>query len=215
MEELVAGLVPELVVDLAEVVEVQHDQAEGVARVDAPLEHVLEGPVVEQAGQVVGLGADLDRAEDLGVLQGDRDLRREQLDELELVGGERVVRAEPLDGEDADRAVATAQRHHDEAALLGVDRAELVDARVGALVRDVGRLVVLDDPGRDAGLARLPRLEVLRLPVSCWCERRIVAVSRFDVQTREDRVVWAPDVPLPAEGSDVRSALRLACATRS
>ena len=31
-----------------------------------------------------------------------------------------------------------------------------------ALVADVDRLVVLDDPGRDAGLARLPRLQVVR-----------------------------------------------------
>ena len=91
----------------------------GAAGVDAPLEHVLERPVVEQAGQVVGLGADLDRPEDLGVLQGDRDLRREQLDELELVGGERVAVAEPLDRQDADRAVAAAQRDDDEAAVLG------------------------------------------------------------------------------------------------
>ena len=53
---------------------------------DAPLQPLLERAVVEQAGQVVGPGPDLDRLEDLGVLEGDRDLRREQLDELELVG---------------------------------------------------------------------------------------------------------------------------------
>ena len=76
----------------------------GAARVDAPFEPVLERPVVEQAGQVVGLGAELDRLEDLRVLEGDRHLGREQLDELELVARERVAGAEPLDREDADGA---------------------------------------------------------------------------------------------------------------
>ena len=69
----------------------------GVARADAPLQPVLERAVVEQAGQVVGLGAQLHGLEDLRVLQGDGHLRREQLDELELVAGERVADAEPLD----------------------------------------------------------------------------------------------------------------------
>ena len=54
---------------------------------------VLERAVVQQPGQVVGLGADLDRAVDLGVLQGDRDLGREQLDELELLLREARARA--------------------------------------------------------------------------------------------------------------------------
>ena len=85
----------------------------------APLEPLLERPVVEQAGQVVGPGPDLDRLEDLRVLEGDRDLGGEQLDELELLGGERVAEAEPLDGQDADGAVPAAQRHDDEAAVDG------------------------------------------------------------------------------------------------
>ena len=82
----------------------------GVAVADAPLEPLLERAVVEQAGEVVGPGPDLDRLEDLGVLERDRDLRREQLDELELLGREDVADAEPLDRQDADRAAATAQR---------------------------------------------------------------------------------------------------------
>ena len=84
-QQPVAGLVAQRVVDALELVEVQHDEAERLAAGDAALEPVLERAVVEQAGQVVGLGADLDRPVDLGVLEGDRDLRREQLDELELV----------------------------------------------------------------------------------------------------------------------------------
>ena len=86
----VAGLVAALVVDRSEVVEVEHDQAERRALANAPFEPFLERAVVEQAGQVVGPRPDLDRLEDLGVLQGDGDLRREQLDELEFLGGEGV-----------------------------------------------------------------------------------------------------------------------------
>ena len=107
----------ELVVDVPEVVEVEHDQAERRALADAPLEPLLERAVVEQTGEVVRAGPDLDRLEDLGVLERDRDLRREQLDELELLGRERVADAEPLDGQDADRAVPAAQRDDDQAAV--------------------------------------------------------------------------------------------------
>ena len=89
----------------------------GVPVADAPLEPLLERAVVEQPGEVVGARPDLDRLEDLGVLERDRDLRREQLDELELLGREGVAEAEPLDRQDADRAAATAQRDDDEAAV--------------------------------------------------------------------------------------------------
>ena len=112
----------EVVVDVPEVVEVEHDQAERRPVADAPLEPLLERAVVEQPGQVVGPCPDLDRLEDLGVLERDRDLRREQLDELELLGRERVADAEPLDGQDADRAAAAAQRDDDEAAVDRVRR---------------------------------------------------------------------------------------------
>ena len=89
----------------------------GAPRMHAPFEPLLERPVVEQPGQVVGLGADLHRLEDLRVLEGDRHLGREQLDEFELVAGERVADAEPLDRQDAGRACPAAQRDDDEAAV--------------------------------------------------------------------------------------------------
>ena len=82
----------------------------GAALANAPLEPLLERPVVEQAGEVVSPGADLDRLEDLRVLQGDGHLGREQLDQIELVAGERVADAEPLDGQDADGPRPAAQR---------------------------------------------------------------------------------------------------------
>ena len=106
-----------LVVDRPEVVEVEHDQAERRALAGAAVEPLLERPVVEHPGQVVGPRPDLDGLEDLGVLERDRHLRREQLDELELLGDERVGEAEPLDGQHADRAVTAAQRDDDEAAV--------------------------------------------------------------------------------------------------
>ena len=116
-QQPVAGLVAEGVVDGLEVVEVEHDQAERLARLDAPLEPALERPVVEEPGQVVGLGADLDGAVDLGVLEGDRDLGGEELDELELVLRVARVVAEPLEGQDAGRSVAATKRDADQAAF--------------------------------------------------------------------------------------------------
>ena len=70
----------------------------------------LERAVVQQPGQVVGLGPDLDRLVDLGVLERDRHLGGEQLDELELVLRVAVLEAEPLERQDAGRALAAAQR---------------------------------------------------------------------------------------------------------
>lgn len=162
-QQFIAGLMAHRVVDIAEVVEVEHDQPERGAVVDESVQVVLEGPVVEQAGQVVGLRPDLDRPEHLRVLEGDRDLRREQLHEVELLGGERVAHPEALDGEDADGPGSTAQRDDDQAPVHGaiVGIAEVVDPLVVAFVLDIDRLVVFDDPGGDPGLTGLPRLEVV------------------------------------------------------
>ena len=119
-----------------------------------------EGAVVQQAGQDVGLGAPTDREVDLGVLERDRRLGGEQLDELELVLGEDPALADPLQRQDPDRAVAPAERHAHEAP---VDRARvrLQDAIVVPLVGHVDRLVVLEDPRREPGLTDVPRLEVV------------------------------------------------------
>ena len=139
--------------------------------------------VVEKAGQAVRLGADLDGAVHLGVLQGDRHLRREQLHEVELLGRERVPDAEPLHRQDPDRAGSAAQRHDDEAAISGrvvdpVGHAEMIDARVAPLVLDVDGLVVLDHPCRDAGLTRFPRLQVRGRMDATRCQRRQEAGRR-------------------------------------
>ena len=148
---------------------------------DAAVEPFLERAVVEQPGQVVGSGADLDGLEDLGVLERDRDLRGEQLDELELLGRERVRLAQPLDRQHADGAAAAAQRDDDEAAL---DRAELVaevvDPRIGLLVADEDRLVVLEHPGRHPGLTRRPGFEIVRGVDAAGGQRRQQAARRVD-----------------------------------
>ena len=100
-QEPVAGLVALLVVDRLKSSRSSMIRLNGAAVAGASLEPLLERAVVEQAGQLVGPGADLDGAVDLRVLERDRDLRGEQLDELELLGRERVADAEPLDGQDA------------------------------------------------------------------------------------------------------------------
>ena len=88
---------------------------------------------------------------------------------------------EPLDGQHADGAAPAAQRDDDQAAVDRADVvAEVVDPRVVALVADEDRLVVLDDPGRDPGLARLPRLEVGRGVDAAGGQRREQAGRRVD-----------------------------------
>ena len=145
-----------------EVVEVEHDQAERLVGEDAPAEPVLERAVVQEAGQVVGLGADLDRAVDLGVLEGDRDLGGEQLDELELL-------LACSDGSSPSRSsvrtpVAPSRpRSGTQIRLPSIGPASRNWRTRGSLplVEDEGRLVVGDDPGREALLAGQPRLHVL------------------------------------------------------
>ena len=122
---------------------------------------VLERAVIEEAGQRVALGALDLLLERLGVLEGDRDVRRKELDEIEVGGRVAIRRAETLEGQHAHGAVPVAQRDADDAAVDGAIAPEVVDPRVVRLVLDELRLVVVDDPWRDALLAGLPRLEVL------------------------------------------------------
>jgi hypothetical protein len=59
---------------------------------------------------------------DLGVLEGDRDLGREQLDELELLLRVAMLEAQALERQHAGRAVPAAQRDDDQAAVDGARR---------------------------------------------------------------------------------------------
>ena len=147
-------------------------------------EPVLERAVVEEAGQVVGLGADLDRPMDLRVLERDRDLRGEELDELELLLA--VARARGR----AARGSGRRSRRRGRAAgrRSGCRRrgpvAELVDPRVAALVERraparCGRRPRSRGPPRRAATAPCTRSAWMPLAVS-GRRRPVVAVEDLD-----------------------------------
>ena len=99
--------------------------------------------------------------EDLGVLEGDRDLGGEQLDELELVEGERVagfpsrsIVSTPMAPPRLRSGTTMRLPSFESPSLRWLTRGSV------ALVADVDRLVVLHDPGRHAGLAGRPGLQV-------------------------------------------------------
>ncbi len=157
-EEGVAGRVAAGVVERLEPVEVEHQDRERPAQsagLDRLAELALERAVVAQPGQRVEIGPDPDGAVRLGVLQGDRRLRREQLGQLELVGAERrLVVAHPADVERADRLAVDEQRDDDH--RLGLERGagHLDRARIemGAVGQD--GLAVVDHPAGDPGPER-------------------------------------------------------------
>ena len=170
------------VVDRLEPVEVEHHEAERLAGRDQRVHVLAERAVVEQAREHVRLCPAPDVEVDLGVLQRDRRLRREQLDELVLVVREQAAFPEPLHGEHADRTFAPAEGHADEAA---VDRAtgSLRDPVVVVLVVDPDRLVVLEHPRCEAGLAGRPRLHVevgVRSPGHDRRQRAELVIEQLD-----------------------------------
>ena len=111
---------------------------------------VVEGAVVVETGQRVGLGLVLEARADVGVVDGERGGVAEALREQELLVGERGVLADAVDVERALQLPARDQRHGDE--RLGLDRraGDEADARIE--VRLVGEhgLAVVDRPARDA-----------------------------------------------------------------
>ena len=147
------------VVDRAEVVEIDHHDAERNALGHVALEPLLERAVVVEPGQVVRACLDLDRPVDLGVLKRDRDLGREELHELELVLGERRPDAQSLEGQHPVAPSPAQGTTIRQPSCTSPSRK--VFTRIAPLVRDVQRLVVLDDPCRHARLALLPWLEVV------------------------------------------------------
>ena len=122
------------VVDLLEVVDVEHDQAELVVvaagALDLRRHDLLEAAVVEQPGELVGDRLAGDRLVQVDVLDRDRGLVGEVGEQLALAGGERLVLAR--DGDDAD----------DAAALLR--RAERRGERAGAAELDLRHLAGVD-----------------------------------------------------------------------
>ena len=122
--------------------------------------------------------------------------------------GEKVfAETESLDGQDADRATTAAERDDDQAPIGRPDVVpEVVDAGVVALVADEDRLVVVDDPGRDPGLARLPRLEVVGGVDAAGGDRRQDLGRRVHDL---DRDVVAADQPAEPVGDALEDAARV------
>ena len=155
-ERLIALRVTVRVVDLLEVVEVEHDDAERAAGgrrgLDLPPQALLRAAVVEQAGEPVR-GSLLAQVLALARrLVRERGHRGEALDERDLGVGERPVEPGPVDVQRADDVVMRQQRDADERLVVvdgaGDDGADVVEARV----RHVARAAVADDPAGGAGI---------------------------------------------------------------
>ena len=154
LQELVADAVPVDVVDLLEVVEVEHHHRDGVVRGGRAQERlaqpVVEGAVVVEAGERVRLGLVLEPRADVRVVDRERGSVAEALREEELLVGERRVLADAVDVERALELAARDERHRDE--RLGLDRraGNEAHARIEVrLVREHG-LAVVDGPAGDA-----------------------------------------------------------------
>ena len=161
LEEVVADPVSVDVVDLLEVVEVEHHDRDRLARgrraQELLPEPVMEGAVVVEAGQGVRLGLVLEPCADVRVVDGQGRRVAEALREKELLVRERRVLADAIDVERALELAAGDEGDSDQ--RLGLDRraGNEAHARVEVrLVREHG-LAVVDGPAGDA-LAERERL---------------------------------------------------------
>ncbi len=157
-QRVALGVAVPVVVGL-ERVEVQHQQPERLLACDQQPDLALERAVVAQAGERVVLGLGHHGPVRLGVAEGDRGLRREQLDQLELVLAEvRLDPAHAREVEGADDVARTEQRAHEHRlGLLG---------RARDLERPVVEMGVVGEHGlaavdRPAGDPRIQRALVL------------------------------------------------------
>ena len=155
-ERLVALRVTVRVVDLLEVVEVEHDDAERAAGgrrgLDLAPQALLRTAVVEQAGEAVR-GRLLAQVLALARrLVRERGHRGEALDERDLGVGEAPIDPGPVDVQRADDAVMGQQWDADER-LVVVDGARDDGADVvEACVRHIPRAAVADDPAGGPGI---------------------------------------------------------------
>ena len=152
-EQLVARRVAKGVVVDLEAVQVHHQDGEGPAfgGLDLRSQLALERAVIEEAGQGVVLGLDLDDAVRLRVAEGDRGLRGKQLRQLEFILGEvrlRVADARHVEG--TEHLALDDQRNHDQRFGLQRRARDLDRARVGDGVVGENGLMVIDRPARDA-----------------------------------------------------------------
>ena len=154
-EHLVADAMAVDVVDLLEIVDVQHQQRHGVpvaARTGQLRAHVLvEIAMVVEPGQRIGLGLPLEPLPCLGIVERQRGRVAEPLGKLELLVVEAGVLAEPVDAEYSLDGVACDQRHGDQRLALVRRRARHDHhprVEVGCIRQH--RLPMLRGPARDA-----------------------------------------------------------------
>ena len=153
-QELIADPVSVDVVDLLEVVQVEHDQTDRVVlgrRSHELLPHaVVERPVVVEAGQRVRRRLVLECRADVSVVEGERGRVPEARGEEELLLAELRVLADSVDVERPLETPARDQWDGDE--RLGLDRRSRHEAHAWIEMRLVRqhRLPVLDRPARDS-----------------------------------------------------------------
>ena len=154
-QNLVADAVPVDVVDALEVVDVEHQDRDRVARTararQLGAQALVEVAVVVEAGQRVGLRLVLEPRADLRVVERERGGVGEPAGELELLVAERRILAEAVDVERALDRVARDQRDGDQGlGLVGRSAGHDLHARVEmGLVRAHG-LAMERGPAGDA-----------------------------------------------------------------
>ncbi len=152
-EHLVADAMPVDVVDLLEVVEVEHDERDGVVLGRGPdellPEPIVEGAVVVEAGQRIGRSLMLERCPDVRVVERQGSGISETVGKQELLLGELRVLAHAIDVQGPLQAAARDEGDGDQG--LGLDRRSGDEAHPGievSLVRE-HRLAMLDRPPGD------------------------------------------------------------------
>ena len=157
-QHVVADGVAEDVVDLLEVVDVDHHDRDvrvlGRGQRQLAAEALVEVAVVVEAGERVGLGLALEPRADVRVVERQRRRVAQPLRELELGVAEGRVLADPVDVERSLEDAARDQRHDDQ--RLGIDRRSRDEGDAGIEVRLVRehRLAVLDRPAGDPDAER-------------------------------------------------------------
>ncbi len=153
-QELVPDAVSVHVVDLLEVVEVQHDERDGVVlrrRAHELLPHaVVERAVVVEPGERVGRRLVLERRPDVRVVECESGCVPETGREEELLVGELRVLSDAVDVERPLEIAARDERNGDHCLRIDGGARHEADPRVEmSLVRE-HRLAVLHRPARDA-----------------------------------------------------------------
>jgi hypothetical protein len=179
-QQLVADAMAVHVVHLLEVVQVEHQDGDrvvsGRGRHERLAQPVVEGPVVVEARQRVGLGLVLEARPDVRVVDRERGSVAEALREEELLVGERGVLADPVDVERAFQLTACDERHGDEGlGLVGRPRDQSHPWIEVRPVREHG-LAVVDGPAGYALAEREGLAHDLVLPLASRQDRAKLAL---------------------------------------